>query len=442
MCRSWFFLFSCVLCAASSMALMPDVKVVAQEDVYSFVSPNNGSGPMWSYGCTSIARLGKDVVLSQMETGEGVPLLCNTRWLLRKRVDGHWPVIAQAGAFRQREPASLATLSDNSLFLYVNDSIMPPGTQYGACNPHLLHYTLAEAVPVPATLQPEWDMKTKFTDHSYRGYAADRANRKLMMLNIDADTGVEHWCWLSESGQVLGKGKVAFPIRSCYPQLALCGNTAHVLAVGDIVEPVQEWREYKFAKTQQHWDYVFRRIYYAQAADLTTGDFAEPIEITNVDATGGATSNQDLWIAPDGAAFILYTQREVQSALLRDKFFPGKSLIDSIYLAVVRDGKVVERRTLLEGNETGIPAHARFHQTPDGQLYALVYVTGKQPRNELWRIPTDGGEMDRAVVPFSVPFTSFMLATVRAGNAPSKTIDVLGNRNVGTTLSYARIDLE
>ena len=67
----------------------PTVEVRVEEDVYDFVSPDNGSGPLWSYGCTVIARSGEDVIVSQMETGEGVPKLCNTRWrLLRREDDG------------------------------------------------------------------------------------------------------------------------------------------------------------------------------------------------------------------------------------------------------------------------------------------------------------------------------------------------------------------
>lgn len=426
----------------SAWGVMPGVEVTAQEDVYSITPPNNGSGPLWSYGCTSIARLGNEVVVSQMETGKDVPLLCNTRWILHRRADGKWPVIAQTDAYRQREPCSLATLSDDTLFLYVNDSTQPPGTKYGPCHPHLLRFTLAEPMLPPTPLEPRWDVPTTFTDHSYRGYAADRANRRLMMLNIDAEKSTEHWCWMTENGEVLGNGHIQFPIRSCYPQVALVGNSAHVLAVGDIVEPVEEWRKYKFEQTKQTWDYVFRRLYYVQAANLKESGFSAPLEITNVDATGGYVSNQDLWIAPDGAAYILYTQREVQSALMRDKFFPGKSLIDSLYLAVVKDGQIVERRTLLAGSESEIPSCTRFHQAMDGSLYAFSFVAGAKPRNALFRIPLQPGEMERVEVPMEKPFTSFMIATVREGNAPSNIIDVLGNRDSCETLAYAQVHLK
>ena len=68
--------------AATASALAVDPRVVAEEDVYTYTNPNNGSGPMWSYGCSPIARVGDRVFVSQMETGEGVPPLSNTRWRL------------------------------------------------------------------------------------------------------------------------------------------------------------------------------------------------------------------------------------------------------------------------------------------------------------------------------------------------------------------------
>ena len=80
------------------------VPVEVYEDVYTFVSPNNGSGPMWSYGCASIVRVGDEVVVSEMETGEDVPLLCNTRWRLLRRGEGGWETLAEAAGYRQREP--------------------------------------------------------------------------------------------------------------------------------------------------------------------------------------------------------------------------------------------------------------------------------------------------------------------------------------------------
>jgi len=404
------------------------VSVEAEEDVYTLVSPNNGSGPLWSYGCTSIVRLGERVIVSQMETGKDVPLLCNTRWRILDRGKKEWKLLAEAEGYRQREPCSLATVSRDSFFLNVNDSQEPPGTKYGTCKPHLLEFRL-ENPDAPKAILPKWKGKPYFTDHSYRGFAADRNRAELLMLNIDAKTSVENWCLLKASGEVLRNGGITFPIRSCYPQVALDKGAAHVLAIGDIREPVEEWAKYKFEQTQREWDYVFRILHYTSSPDLHTQDFADSIEVANVDATAGYIGNQDLWIAPDGSAFVLYTQREVQSALLRDKFFPGKSILNSLHLAVIKDNEIVERRTLIKGIEGEQPGCARFHVTPNGQLDAFVYLSGSNSRNILLPVYPQDTEAAPIPVPLETPFSSYCLASVRAGNEPSNIIDVLGQKD-------------
>jgi len=422
-------------CAAEAVA------VRVEEDVYDFVSPDNGSGPLWSYGCTVIARSGDDVIVSQMETGAGVEKLCNTRWrLLRRAADG-WRCFAQADGCRQREPCLLSVLPGGRLYLYVNDSTEPPGTMYGTSEPHLLRFVLEDGPGPGEKLSPEWQERPSFSDHSYRGYAADAARGQLLMFNIDNKTGIQHWCLLAEDGTTLRGGHVTFPIRSCYPQVALTRGTGHIVAVGDIVEPVTAWREYKFAQTQRKWDYVFRILYYASTPDIAKDAFRTPIEIANVDATAGHIGNQDLWIGPNGDAYIVYTQREVQSTLMRDKFFPDRSVIASLHLAVVRDGDVVERRVLIEGTETLSPGCARFHETPSGTVYLVLYVGGADAGNELMPVypPKEGAE--RVPIPFEKPFTSFCLASERAGNRPSTTIDVFGHRGRGDKLSYGQVEL-
>ncbi|MBX7259494.1 MAG: hypothetical protein K1Y02_24250 [Candidatus Hydrogenedentes bacterium] len=419
----------------------PSVEVRCEEDVYTIVSPNNGSGPLWSYGCTPIVRYGDDVFVSQMETGKDVPRLCNTRWILRRRTAEGWPVVAEAEGYRQREPTSLGVLSDGTLLLNVNDSTMPPGTEYGPCNPHLLTFSLSDPAINGQTLAPQWVGTPKFTDHSYRGYSVDSSADQILMMNIDAETSVQNWSWMNAKGETLSKGQITFPIRSCYPQVALMKGAAHVMAIGDIVEPIEEWRNYKFEQTNQKWDYVFRILHYAYTPDIAKQDFAPPIEIANVDKTAGAISNQDMWIAPDASAYLIYTEREVQSTLMRDKFFPDKSILGSLWLAIVKDGQVVSKQNLIPGApEREVPS-ARFHETPDGTLYAVLYTTGADAGNKLMRIYPKLDTENLTPIPLKTPFSSFTLASVRAGCKPSNTIDIFGHAKGGETLSYAQVVL-
>jgi hypothetical protein len=426
---------SLFIAAVAMAAGAVTVDVVVQEDVYTFVPPNNGSGPLWSFGCTPIVRTGDEVIVSEMETGEGVPLLCNTRWRLLRRTDQGWKPVAEADTYRQREPTSLATTGPGRLFLNVNDSTEPPGTQYGPTKPHVLTFHLGGEQVQPAPLLPQWDGRPYFTDHSYRGYAADPGRGELLMLNIDAKTSVQHACLMNAAGETLATGSISFPIRACYPQVALDNRAVHVMAVGDIVEPVEEWRAFKNEQTGRAWDYVFRILYYAGTPDITKEGFRAPIEIANVDATAGHIGNKDMWVSPQGDVYLMYTTREVQSPLMRDKFFPDKSVVDSLYLVIVRNGEVVERRTLVEGTEANAPGDAKFHATPDGRLYAMLYLTGDGGKNVLLPVTPEPG----APIPIAMPrpLPAFAVASPRAGCEPSTSIDLLGQ--IGNTMVYTQL---
>jgi len=430
--KNVFLFLAFVLCCCNAYSL--EVEVVAEHDVYTLVPPNNGSGPMWSSGCTSVARVDNDVYISQVETGEGVPLFCNTRWRLLRLGPEGFRCIAEADEYRQREPCSLAA-ADGRLFMYVNDSIMPPGTKYGVCQPHLLKFKLDEPVGYDK-LMPEWDGAYKFTDHSYRGYAADSEAGRLLMLNIDADTSIQHACMLDTAGKTLATGSIAFPIRACYPEVAVMGDAVHVVAVGDIAEPVEEWRAYKHEQTGRDWDYVFRILYYANTPNLRERDLGEPMEIANVDATGGYISAKDFWIAPTGDAWIVYNEQEVQSALMRDKFFPGKSIVPLLRLAVVRGGEITERRTLVAGTEDRACSDAKIHLAADGTPVLVANLTGKDGGMHVRPLKDEKAEWTK--VPLEKPFGSFSLASFRAGNRASDTIDIFGPTG-GNVYGYAQV---
>ena len=422
------------------------VEVKAEKDAYTLLSPGNGSGPLWSYGCSNLIRHGDDVLVCQMETGPGVPILNNTRWRLLRSAPNGWDLVAEEEEYAQREPGVMGVLSDGTALLYVNDGLAPQLSYNGRAWPHLLAFPKPYAAP-GRIVQPEWheDWATSlyFTEHSYRGFAVDSARDQILMLNIEAKKSFECWTLLDKSGARQRSGKVEFPIRACYPQVALKNGAAHVLAVGDIVEPIQEWREYKFAQTQQHWDYVFRILYYSQTPNVAAQEFAPPIEIANVDATGGHITNQDLWISPDGLAFVMYSQVEVASELMRAKFFPEKpvtALRPTLYLAILKDGAVIERKTLLESTDTFSPGTARFHEAADGALYAVLYTNGADAGNKLMQVYPLVEKPVLTPIPLAKPLGAFCLASVRAGNKASNTIDMLGSAS-GDLMAYACVEI-
>jgi hypothetical protein len=437
---------ACLMLALSQSATVVEV----EEDVTTCAPPGNGAGPFWCYGAPLIVRLGKSVFLSAMETGEDIPPLCNTRWRIFRRHDqGKWEMVQSAEKFNQREPCPIVCFSGGKLFLSVNPSTRPPGTKYGPCDPHLLEFSAAEPEKPGIPDHAQWDEDTVFTDHSYRGVAADGQRGEILLLNIHARTGEQFWSFRDADCRWSRHGRVKFPIRSCYPQVALKNRAGHILAIGDIVEPIEEWRTYKFEKTGSSWDYVFRRLFYTYTPDITKTDFSDPIEVDNLDDTAGAIRNLDLWIDDDGAAHILYLKRTVQSALMRDRFFPDVPLNTSLEYVVMRDGQIAKRTTLLKGGEgasTETPGNARFHVTSDGKLLVIYYCSGRDAdgnalsENRLLPVFPETGSV-AVVLNLREPFTTFFTAIERGGSAPSDIIDLFGSGRNSQALRYARINI-
>lgn len=419
----------------------PGVAILAEEDVFSFTNPNNGSGPLWSYGCTQLARHGEQVFVSQQETSPSMPPLCNTRWrLLRRAAPGQWTLVAEAPDYRQRENCPVGLLPD-SLLLYVNDADNPPGWYLQPCRPHLLRFRLADPAAAPLRLDPVFPDRPRTTEHSYRGFGVDRRRGEMVMVNMDGETYRQHWCLLSADGEALAGGSMEFPQRGCYPQVSLRNRRLDLMAISDIVEPVTAWREYKFEQTKQEWDYVFRILHYTWTPDAVRRPLCEPVEVANVEPTGGHIANHDLWLDPQGRAWLLYSEREVQSALLRDRFFPGKSVDDSLWLAIVEEGRVVDRRRLIAGSPERSVPWARFHEAADGRLFVFASVTGAQPRNVLLQVHPPVDPPAPLPVPLSAPFGRFCLASARAGNLPGDVLDVLGTADRPDLIRYAAIRL-
>lgn len=444
------FLFLTAASLAGARTGGPECIVEAEEVVTSYAPANNGAGPLWCYGSTVIARQGRDVYVSTIETGKDVPLLCNTRWQLWRRSAGKWRMEQGEADFRQREPCPLAVFEGGPVFLSSNPSIEPPGTKYGRCMPVVLEFDAADPTRPPREHSPAWADGAHFTDHSYRGFAADGANGELLLLNIHAGTGEQYVSYRDAAGKWRQKGKIEFPIRSCYPQVALRAGAAHVMAIGDIVEPVEEWRKLKFEKLKNTWDYVFRRLFYTWTPNINDANFAVPIEIDTVEQTCGHISNLDLYIDKGGAAHMLYLKRPHQYDFLRDKYFPGQPMIVQLEYVIVKDGKVVSRRTLTETphDSEGIePSFGRFHIGGDGGFYVIVGGTGGKASerafgNYAGRIVAGSAKTEFVRIALEHPFRNFFTNTVRGGSVPSDILDMFGIAEDNPNLRYARIRLE
>jgi hypothetical protein len=462
-------LFAAVVCVAhfaraaettpaAPAALRPVVEV--EEEVYRFESADNGAGPMWCGGSTCLARVGDDVFASGLETLKGRKPLNNCRWTLWKRGPGGWEMQLADQTGRTREPSPLASFPDGRLFLSVNPTLTALDTYSGPARPEILQFAAAAPKKPFETILPGWDGTPQFSEHSYRTFAADGVRNELILFQNIGYTHAE-WAFRDRDGKWSARGKLVWPwggeydqpepIRVCYPTVALSNRAVHFCGVSDVVEPYKAWRAYKKKLTGQEWDYDFRRLFYACAPDITTGKFGPWVEIASRDKTCGWISPGDLWVAPDGAVHILWTERALDERL-RKEFFPKEKQCHSLRYAVVRDGKVVSRRTLLAAEEGGaaeIPGTGRFQVTPDNRFFVFCYVSGRNAagpgvsENRLLEVRADGTPGPWARVPLVHPLTSFFTATVRAGSRPSKTLDLLGHRaDMPMAISYARVRLE
>ena len=446
-----------VPCAVAARAAdPPQATVEVEEDVYRYEPADNGAGPMWCRGSTSLVRVGDDVFASGLETlGDAKPLN-NCRWTLHKRGPTGWELQQADPSGRTREPSPVATLPGGRVLVSVNPTLTGPGARAGPARPEILDFAARDPKAPPKCILPKWDGTPKFTEHSYRTFAADsRAGSLILFQNI----GYTHAEWaFRDAGAKWTAGRLKWPwgaeydkpqpIRVCYPTVAVNGRAVYFCGVSDIIEPRAAWRQYKQKLTGRAWDYDFRRLFYTWTDDVTTGRFHEWVEIADRDKTCGWVTPWDLWVAPDGGIHLLWGERAIDTRL-RERFYPDAKQSHALVHAIVRDGGVVRRRSLLlarEGGAQEIPGAARFQATPDGRLFVFFYVSGRAAdgkqvsENRLLELGPDGTPSPAPRVPLKHPLRSFFTATVRAGNSPSRTLDLLGERaGARHTISYTRI---
>jgi hypothetical protein len=450
-----------VVLAATLPAAEPVVEV--EEDVYSFTPANNGAGPMWCSGSTTLIRDGELVFATGLETLTNTPPLNNCRWTLWRRDGAGWAKVYNDGEGRTREPSPIVRVGGGTLLVSANPTLAPVGQAGGGpARPELVRFDAASPARPSATHLPKWAGSPKFTEHSYRSFVADPATGDFAWFQ-NVDYAHAEWVLGRLAGEEVawrGAGQLRWPrgtdyprpqpIRICYPNVALAGVQLHFVGVSDIIEPNPEWRAFKKQLTGQEWDYDFRRLFYVWSKDLASGQFEPWLELASREQTCGWITPGDLYLAPDGLVHIVWTERAIDERL-RARFFPEAKQRHELNYARLREGKILARRTLLAAEEGGareVPGLARFHVTPEGRLYVFHYVSGTNAEgrpiseNRLLELRADGRPGETSRVPLKQPFTSFFTATPRAGASPSPYLDLLGQRaGAGQTISYARVKM-
>jgi hypothetical protein len=442
---------------ATAQPLAPTVEL--EEDVYSFEPANNGAGPMWCSGSTSLVRVGEDVFVSGLQTLKDCKPLNNCRWTLFKRGRSGWKLLRADDAGRTREPCPLAAFPDGRVFLSANPTLITNRETYsGPARPEILESAGRSETGNFTTLLPVWEGKPAFTEHSYRSFAADGPGGELILFQ---NIGYTHAEWaFRDRAERWFNGKLVWPegkdypkpqpIRVCYPDVMLKNRAVYFCGVSDIVEPYPEWRAFKKQLTDNEWDYDFRRLFFTWCPDITTGKFQDWIEIASRDKTCGWISPGDLWVGPDGTAHLVWTERALDERL-REKFFPDLKQSHSLNYAEIRAGKVVVRRALLTaeaGKSNEHPSAPRFQATPDNRLFLVYYVRGSEAtgkhvsENRVMEILSGGATGEAVKIALKSPFTTYFSATVRAGSPASYTLELLGQREgAPQTMSYARVKL-
>ena len=441
-------------------AEMPTPVVEVEEDVYSYEPANNGAGPMWCAGSTCLVRVGDGVFASGLETLEGAKPLNNCRWLLFERGPDGWRKIMADPTGRTREPCPMVGLPGGRLGISVNPTLVEDKNVYaGPARPEVLLFDAKRPDEGFETIVPKWQGSPPFTEHSYRSFAADGESGTLVLFQNIGYTHAE-WTFRDSGGEWAAQGRLVWPwgaeydkpqpIRVCYPNVVLKGRAVHFCGVSDVVEPYNEWRAYKKELTGRDWDYDFRRLFYTWTPDVTKTDFHEWVEIASRDKTCGRVFPQDLWVDAEGVAHVLWTETATDTRL-REKFFPDVKQTHALGYALVREGEVVGRRTLLlggEGESGEVASCGRFQVTADNRLFVFYYAGGTGAdgkavsENRVVELLPDGRESEHVRVPLEHSMTSFFTATPRAGSPPSNTLELLGTRaGGGSKISYAKIQL-
>jgi hypothetical protein len=404
------------------------------------------------------------VFASGLETLAAVPPLNNTQCTLWRRGEGGWILAMSDPSGRTREPCPLAVFPDRDRVFMSSNPTTVPVVQAGGgpAVPVVLELPLAEQRHTPTVTQPFWrsdSAQPAFTEHSYRSFSADGERGELVLFQNVGHTHAE-WVFRDSTGRWSARGQLEWPwggeyaqpkpIRVCYPNVALRHRAVHFVGVSDVIEPNEQWRKFKRELTGKDWDYDFRRLFYTWSPDITRGQFKGWVEIASRERTAGRIMPGDLWLAPDGAAHIVWSETAIDTRL-REQFFPAERQRHEMNYAVVRDGGVVLRKTLLataEGNGP-VPHLPRFQVTPENRLFVFFYVNGSDEggkplsENRLLEIRRDGSISAMVRVPLTQPLNNYMTATVRAGSRPSRMLDLLGTAaGNSNAIRYARVRID
>ena len=481
-------LSSALATAAAEECPLFEVRVEVEEtafEVPAYKVTNNGSGMFWGSGSSQLVRIGDRLFASAFEAVPGCAPLNNARWALHERGADGWRLCLRDLKNRTREPSPLAVSYTGRLLMSVNPTLAPwvdapPDVEKaemakrggdlshkwrgGPARPEFLEFARAHPEQAPKHWIPQWQGEPRFTEHSYRTFAADGENGEFILFQNISYTHSE-WALLDRDGH-WKTGQLPFPKRTVdraytpyhgtharvnYPNVMLSNRAAHF--VGHSAHNI--WDRIDPAKSETwgraNWGGRFRRIHYAWTPDITTTPFADWTVVDSTMDDGGTLLLGDCWLAPDGRVHVVWLKNPIHPRL-RDQHFPDIKRDRHLCYGILKEGKVLEKHVLCSGGETTGPlwpqGRPRFHITPDHTLYVIYYLRGvsketrDQSGNYAVRVGPDGAVSAPVRIPLERPIRStFFTATPRSGTRLTDAADLLIADTIDgqPVVRYARI---
>ena len=465
------------------MSRLTAASVEAEGVVYSERYANNGASPMWCLSNTCVVREEDDVFVSGYEYLPAYQPLNDCRWALYRRDSAGWQRCQADEGGRTREPSPIARLGDHRLLISANPTLLDANARGGGpARPEALEFDALDPGKPPKKHVPVWQDDPRFTEHSYRSFAADSANGEAVIFQNVAYSHSE-WSFLDRTGAWHG-GRLPWPaygkddlapfgathMRVNYPVVALENRAVHFLGQSafdnwDRVRTREDLERYIGPDAGPMGGWAFglraRRLLYTSTGEIGRMPFGEWMEIDNAFDDGGHVWPCDVHVEDDGTVHLLWSRGPMMRTA-RDEWFPDIRRVSSIRYARLRDGEIIDRRILAEageGHETEafseepppgrfyhvygshekVPAGPgiatpRFHITPNGRMYVVYYIracpagAAEISENRIVEILDDGTISEPTTIPLQSPLWQFFTATPRAGCAPSDTLDLLGYR--------------
>lgn len=441
----------------------PFAAVVELEEIACYVPPyevtNNGSGMFWGSGSSQMVRIGERLFVSAFEHVPGAAPLNNARWALYERGAAGWRLCQRDQKDRTREPCPLGVSHCGRLLMSVNPTLAPlvpvepdtkPKIAGGPARPEFLEFDPEQPGQEPKPWLPAWDDEHRFTEHSYRTFAADGPSGEFVLFQ---NVGSSHsaWAFLDRDGN-WKTGRLDWPLGED-PRYSVSRNertavnypnaTVHQREVHFIGQsPINIWNRIDPLKPEmwgrQNWGWRMRKLHYTWTPDIANKPFAEWMVLDDTMDDGGTIGLGDSWLAPDGRLHVVW-QKEPIHPRLRDTHFPDIKRDWHVCYGVLKKGKLLDKRVLFSGGETtgpvrptGYIGHPRFHITPDHKLYILFNLRGATPESGdqsgtyAVRVEPDGSISAPVRIPLERPIAgAFFTATPRSGNRLTESVDLL-----------------